>query len=265
MDPPGVEPGSPPRQGGALPLGDEPERQSARIDSFRSAPARVPKVDRRGVEPRSPACDTGVVPLDQQPVRTRIELDRPGSRTPISWLQARCHPVRPAARVSDPSRGPPESRTRSASLQERDAPGTPADHCRRRSMNRVVPEGIEPPFPLCKRGVVAVGPRDVEFTRRRSRSNSTGGSRTHRHQTLSLTAMPVRVPCRQPSELRARESNHGLRVYETRLSAGPPAMESQAPVPSRAAGLMRAGGAPATPERSRTQVAPRGVEPPSPP
>ena len=28
----------------------------------------------------------------------------------------------------------------------------------------VVPEGIEPPFPLCKRGVVAAGPRDEEQT-----------------------------------------------------------------------------------------------------
>jgi hypothetical protein len=27
--------------------------------------------------------------------------------------------------------------------------------------HQIVPEGVEPPFPLCKRGVVAVGPRDV--------------------------------------------------------------------------------------------------------
>lgn len=59
MDPPGVEPGPPPRQGGALPLGDEPDRAARRMD-------------RRGVEPRSPACDTGVVPLDQQPDDGRI-------------------------------------------------------------------------------------------------------------------------------------------------------------------------------------------------
>jgi hypothetical protein len=69
---------------------------------------------------------------------------------------------------------------------------------------------------------------------------------------------------RDRTELRARESNHGLRVYETRLSAGPPAMESQAPVSSRAAGLMRAGGAPATPEpgnRSRWSAIGESEEP----
>jgi hypothetical protein len=25
----------------------------------------------------------------------------------------------------------------------------------------IIPEGVEPPFPLCKRGVVAIGPRDA--------------------------------------------------------------------------------------------------------
>ena len=57
---------------------------------------------------------------------------------------------------------------------------------------RVIPEGVEPPSPLCKRGVVAVGPRDVFIA---LLSSSTGGSRTHRHQSLELIAMPIRVPC----------------------------------------------------------------------
>ena len=57
--------------------------------------------------------------------------------------------------------GPPESRTRSPSLQERNTPGTPADHpVLIERLDPVVPEGVEPPFPLCKRGVVAIGPRD---------------------------------------------------------------------------------------------------------
>ena len=41
--------------------------------------------------------------------------------------------------------------------------GMPPSHPRTIVSSRlepVVPEGIEPPFPLCKRGVVAVGPRD---------------------------------------------------------------------------------------------------------
>ncbi len=51
--------------------------------------------------------------------------------------------------------------------------------------------------------------------------------------------MPIRVPCRlslsasQFMRLRARESNHGFRAYETRPSTGPPA-KSQAPVSNRA-------------------------------
>jgi hypothetical protein len=157
---------------------------------------------------------------------------------------------------------PPESRTRSPSLQKRDAPGTPTDHRDDRPPNQSSRRESNPRF-LFVREVSL--PLDHGTLHQVPLSSSTGGSRTHRHQTLSLTAMPVRVPCRRSAELRARELNHGLRVYETRPSAGPPAMESQAPVPSRAAGLMRAGGAPATPERSRTRIAPRGVEPPSPP
>jgi hypothetical protein len=111
VDPPGVEPGSPPRQGGALPLGDEPERRSARIGPIRARPradsgppgSRTPisglrcrcrpvgpaartirqvEWTGRGIEPRSPGCKPGVIPLDQPPmidpkVRPRIELGPP--------------------------------------------------------------------------------------------------------------------------------------------------------------------------------------------
>ena len=60
--------------------------------------------------------------------RRRLIVDRPGSRTPISWLQARCLPVGPAAQVS---RGPSGNRTRSPSLPRRCATGTPTDHSRK--------------------------------------------------------------------------------------------------------------------------------------
>jgi hypothetical protein len=63
VDPPGVEPGPPPRQGGALPLGDEPARR----------------------------------PPDPSQVRPDAVSGPPGSRTPISWLQARRLPVGPVA------------------------------------------------------------------------------------------------------------------------------------------------------------------------
>ena len=88
-----------------------------------------------------------------------------------------------------------------------------------------------------------------------SESSSTGGIRTHRHQTLELIAMPIRVPClrshhatshRDAFHLRARESNHGLRAYETRPSTSPPAR----PRPryrAGQAGFMRTGWTPAAP------------------
>jgi hypothetical protein len=66
--------------------------------------------------------------------RRRLIVDRPGNRTPISWLQARCLPVGPAAQVS---RGPSGNRTRSPSLPRRCAAGTPTDL-------RVIPAGVEP-------------------------------------------------------------------------------------------------------------------------
>ncbi len=52
VDPPGIEPGFPPRQGGVVPLDHDP----------------VFQVDRRGVEPRLPGCKPSVLPLDEQPM-----------------------------------------------------------------------------------------------------------------------------------------------------------------------------------------------------
>lgn len=97
-------------------------------------------------------------------------------------------------------RGPPESRTRSTSLQERDAPGTPADHHRHHNENQSSRRESNPRFLRVKE---VSSPLDHGTSPRRSFSSSTGGIRTHRHQTLSLTAMPVRVPCRRSGALTA--------------------------------------------------------------
>jgi hypothetical protein len=198
-------------------------------------------VDRRGVEPRSPACDAGVVPLDQQPAITHDRKSGPAGESNPDLLGASQASSRWTSRpfVHVKAGGPPESRTRSPSLQKRDAPGTPTDHHSFRSMNRVVPEGIEPPFPLCKRGVVAVGPRDVDVTRRRSPSSSTGGIRTHRHQTLSLTAMPVRVPCRRLRLLRSRDAARDAPDLSPNCGPGSRTTASE---------FMRLGRAPARPQ-----------------
>jgi hypothetical protein len=88
------------------------------------------RVDRRGVEPRFSACKAEVLPLDQQPI------------------------------FNVANQGPPENRTRSGSLQESHAASALADRISSQILG-VVPEGVEPPFPLCKRGVVAIGPRDA--------------------------------------------------------------------------------------------------------
>ncbi len=74
--------------------------------------------------------------------------------------------------------------------------------------NPVDHRGVEPRFPGCKPGVFPLDkqPRFVAnsglLSRRVSSSrSSTGGSRTHRHQALSLIAMPIRVPCQSVSSI----------------------------------------------------------------
>ena len=96
-----------------------------------------------------------------------------------------------------------------------------------RRSGAVIPEGIEPPSPGCKPGAL---PLD-HGTKRGGR---TSGTRTHKRRTLSPAALPVCVPCDAV------------------------AVQSQAPVSSREAGLMRAGWAPATPGEFMTR---EGVEP----
>jgi hypothetical protein len=113
---------------------------------------------------------------------------------------------------------------------------------------RVDRRGVEPRFPGCRPGVVPLDQQPIF-------SSSTGGSRTHRHQSLELIAMPIRVPCHRSHHmtvccslhrLRARESNRGVRAYETRPSTGPPACPRPRYRTGRA-GFMRAGWTPVTP------------------
>ena len=77
-------------------------------------------------------------------------MDRPGSRTPISWVQTRHLPIGRAAHFPF-AKGPPV--TRSSALPQRCAAETPADQL-------VIPDGVEPSSPARHAGVVAVGPRD---------------------------------------------------------------------------------------------------------
>ncbi len=147
--------------------------------------------------------------------------------------------------------------TREACRQRTRRPSCSIHRC------QVVPEGVEPPFPLCKRGVVAIGPRDGD---RSFWPSSTGGSRTHRHQALSLTAMPVRVPCRVSLQFSSQRCGSGSRTTASELmKLGRAPAHPQCPRPRYRAGqvgLMRAVGH--LPRLGRA-AAPAGIEPASPP
>ena len=171
-----------------------------------------------------------------------------GSRTPISCVQSRRRSVGPAARDSSTTRqGPPGTRTRSTSLPKRRAAGkhlrtarSKPQSSRRESNPRCLFVGEES-SPL-DHGTFAT-------------RIDTGGIRTHKHQTLSLAALPLAYRAViWKGQLRVGESNLRVRAYETRPSTGPPA----SPRPrsrSVTTGLMKAGEAPATPGRKES---PRG-------
>ena len=88
-------------------------------------------VESRGIEPRFPPCHSGVFPLDHDPVS-----GAPGNRTPITWVQAKCLPVRPASQIQEvrpgiePGLPPYHSGVRPKHLQT--------------SCKKVIPAGIEP-------------------------------------------------------------------------------------------------------------------------
>jgi hypothetical protein len=124
VDPPGVEPGSPPRQGGALPLGDEPERRppDPSRTGRRQWTAGESNPDLLVASQASSRWTSG-------PSFRTHSSGPPENRTRSTSLPRRHAAVAPADhRTNRKHEGPPESRTRSPSLQKRDAPGTPTDH-----------------------------------------------------------------------------------------------------------------------------------------
>ena len=121
-------------------------------------------MDPPGIEPGSPACRAGVVPLDYEPVylmeRRGVEPRFPGCKPSVVPLDQRpiyLSEVRPGIEPGLP----------------RYQGGVLPKHLQ--TDNEVIPDGVEPSFPVCKTGVVAVGPRDhkaagvgIEPTSRRS-------------------------------------------------------------------------------------------------
>ena len=107
----------------------------------------------------------------------------------------------------------------------------------------VDPPGIEPGLPPCHSGVipldhrpVAMESRGVEPRRRVCKTqlqpagvpvSDRSGSRTHTHQVLGLTPLPVGVPGRVgravPDAVADPGVEPGLQAYETRTGAGPSA------------------------------------------
>ena len=135
-------------------------------------------VEPPGIEPGLPACHAGVVPLDHDPV---LLSGPPGSRTPITWLQARRLSIGPAARNFlskvrpgiEPGLPPYHS-------------GVPPKHLQTLLASaQVTPDGVEPSSPACHAGVVAVGPRSqLSVTEVRVELTKSRGLSGHRPEGL---------------------------------------------------------------------------------
>ena len=200
-------------------------------DRYRVPRVRVPGASpiRRGIHANRGSDEVvgrnAFTPRDRRPAEDshRPAVRRGGTtgfrRTSLVHAMARTSRARPAR--WNQSRAPGSLRITvgvSARPESRSSPGTRLERLSPRQLTRaVIPEGVEPPFPLCKRGVVSrwttgrhtsSGPpgnrTPISWLQARCRpvgpaahlSSSTGGSRTHRHQALELIAMPIRVPCR---------------------------------------------------------------------
>ena len=175
MDPPGVEPGSRPRQGDVVPLDHGPSEFSTRVQwtAGESNPGGTPLGSLRRAMPVSSRWTSS--PFE--------ERNRPKDRRPIP-----------------PIEGPPENRTRSPSLPRRCAAGTPADRLieSRPGRTRTRDSSLGPRYdpPLHHRG--------VQRKARDSNPHALAGA------LVSTEARPA-VSGYLPFEWTHRESNPDLR------------------------------------------------------
>ena len=149
----------------------------------------------------------------------------PGNRTPITWVQAKCLPVRPASRFHQEVRPGIE-------------PGLPPYHSGvlpKHLQTKVIPAGIEPALSC--------------MSRRRLRRWTTGSSVTEagvepakspRSQRDRFASLRTR-PCKK---WRVRGSHPAVGTYEAPLGAGPPA-SCRSRYRAGLTGLMKASWAPA--------------------
>ena len=130
VDPPGIEPGFPPRQGGVVPLDHEPSVVSCLFQpvaiphlQFILGPEPAFRVAHPAMGRTHRAADLSA-PLSCG-LSSSTHSGAPGNRTPITWVQAKRLPVGPAPHIV---RGPSGNRTRSPSLPRTCAAGTLTDH-----------------------------------------------------------------------------------------------------------------------------------------
>jgi hypothetical protein len=173
-------------------------------------------VDPPGIEPVVFPRDTGQTASLMSSLWTMSPFlfsGPPGSRTPISWLQARRLPAGPAAHISKRS----VRDSNPAFLRTEEV-------CRRKHLQTVfkmIPDGVEPslswlsPRHLCRwtTGSLVTGVR-VELTESR-------GSRPRRF--TSLRTRPCGRACPSRAKLQARVSHPTVRAYEAQLSTCSPA------------------------------------------
>lgn len=158
------------------------------------------------------------------PAPFRIVCGPAGNRTRTASTPSRRHPFRPQAQSVESRGFEPRSPAREAGIFPFD--DNPEDQCRNQNAERRMQSsecrtqnvsGFRKSRHRCPAFLRPFCILRSEFCLPKS---DQGGSRTHKHQALDLTAIPVRVPSRQ---LRSPGLEPGSQAYETRPSTRPPA------------------------------------------
>jgi hypothetical protein len=163
VDPPGIEPGSPARQAGVVPLDHEP---LLALSDKGVLPPKIKGSDplkSRGLTPLSDRAKwtagesnpdyRRAMPASSLWTSSPFRVETVGIEPTTRCLQGIVAPQRTCVPMS--TRGSPGNRTRPSSIPERNAAETPANL-------QVIPAGLEPALPGCDPGVVAAGPRDQD-------------------------------------------------------------------------------------------------------
>ena len=189
------------------------------------------RVESRGIEPRFPPRQGGVFPLDHDPVS-----GAPGKRTPITWVQAKCLPVRPASRVLKRSvreSNPVSVLTMDVCYRNTYRPFRKSDPRWNRTITLLhVTQASSPLDHGITLSVTRVGVEPTKSPRSGHRRAALVGDR--------FACLRTR-PCKK---WRVRGSHPAVGTYEAPLGAGPPA-SCRSRYRAGLTGLMKASWAPA--------------------